>query len=284
MSRIVTVLLVAAGAALMLYPAVASMVNDVNYRNVVSSYEEHADSLSDEERAQMMEVARTYNENLAGDPVHDPFIEGSGFALPDNYASVLDVDGSGLMATISIPSTGLRLPIYHGVDAGTLERGAGHMPQTSLPIGGFSTHAVLTGHTALPGKRLFDDVHRLQEGDLFIIDVLGERHAYAVERIQAVEPDDVSGVRIEEGRDLVTLLTCTPYGVNTHRLLVTGAACPMPETVEERHMPWSALFAAIAGAAACVLGIAWAARVRRRAKRELGLAGKGERWRFGEGR
>lgn len=277
-------LLLLAGAALLAYPLVSNMLYQMGAYNAISSYDISVASLSQEELDALWEEAVSYNHALGHPEVRDPWGYEEVVAPLDTYWDVLDPEGTGVMGYVEAESAGIMLPIYHGTLDESLQRGAGHIATTALPVGGESTHAVVTGHTGLPEKMLFTNLTAMRVGDVFSVHVLGRELRYEVSRIDVVEPTDTSLLQPVEGRDYLTLLTCTPYGVNTHRLLVTGAACPMPETVEERHMPWSALFAAIAGAAACVLGIAWAARVRRRAKRELGLAGKGERWRFGEGR
>ncbi|MEG0016187.1 MAG: class C sortase [Gordonibacter sp.] len=227
--RVVALLLLLVGMGVMLYPVVGTLLNEQSFSNAVDHYEEKMGMLSDDEREAMLAEAHAYNDSLRGDPVRDPFIPHSGFALPDNYESVLDVDGEGLMGTVSIPVIGVELPIRHGVSDGVLEQGVGHIPQTSLPVGGEGTHSVLTSHTGLPTARLFTDLAMLKKGDVFIIDMLGEKRAYAVDDITVIEPSDLSAVRIDSEHDYVTLLTCTPYGLNTHRLLVRGAPCALPE-------------------------------------------------------
>lgn len=154
--------------------------------------------------------------------MHDPFVSDSGYVLPTNYTSVLNVNHDGVMGYLSINRISLRLPIYHGTSEDVLAKGVGHMSQTSLPIGGKGTHAVLTGHRGLPSAELFTRLGEMRKGDLFWIEVLGRKTTYKVTDISVVKPNEVDKLRIEPGRDLVTLLTCTPYGVNTHRLLVTG--------------------------------------------------------------
>ena len=218
-----------AGIALLLYPVVGTYLNERSFNDAVSHYEEAVRTLPDDERERMLAEARAYNDSLRGDLVRDPFVPNSGYAVPGNYDDVLDVDGTGLMGTVSIPSIGLALPVYHGTSDDVLAHGVGHIPQTSLPVGGAGTHAVLTGHTGLPTACLFTDLERLKEGDVFVIEVLGERRAYAVDDVSVVEPDDVSSIRVDGEHEYVTLLTCTPYGVNSHRLLVRGAPCDLPD-------------------------------------------------------
>lgn len=261
-----------AGIALLLYPVVGTYLNERSFNDAVSHYEEAVRTLPDDERERMLAEARAYNDSLRGDPVRDPFVPNSGYAVPGNYDDVLDVDGAGLMGTVSIPSIGLALPVYHGTSDDVLAHGVGHIPQTSLPVGGAGTHAVLTGHTGLPTARLFTDLERLKEGDVFVIEVLGERRAYAVDDVRVVEPDDVSSIRVDGEREYVTLLTCTPYGVNSHRLLVRGAPCELPDDevlAPAAPVPWP-LVGALAAAAALAAVLAVRAVCRRRRARTPG--------------
>lgn len=258
-----------AGIALLLYPVVGTYLNERSFNDAVSHYEEAVRTLPDDERERMLAEARAYNDSLRGDPVRDPFVPNSGYAVPGNYDDVLDVDGTGLMGTVSIPSIGLALPVYHGTSDDVLAHGAGHIPQTSLPVGGAGTHAVLTGHTGLPTARLFTDLERLKEGDVFVIEVLGERRAYAVDDVRVVEPDDVSSIRVDGEREYVTLLTCTPYGVNSHRLLVRGVPCELPDDevlAPAAPVPWPLVGALAAAAALAAVLAVRAVRRRRRAR------------------
>lgn len=258
-----------AGIALLLYPVVGTYLNERSFNDAVSHYEEAVRTLPDDERERMLAEARAYNDSLRGDLVRDPFVPNSGYAVPGNYDDVLDVDGTGLMGTVSIPSIGLALPVYHGTSDDVLAHGVGHIPQTSLPVGGAGTHAVLTGHTGLPTARLFTDLERLKEGDVFVIEVLGERRAYAVDDVRVVESDDVSSIRVDGEREYVTLLTCTPYGVNSHRLLVRGAPCELPDDevlAPAAPVPWPLVGALAAAAALAAVLAVRAVRRRRRAR------------------
>lgn len=220
--NVLAVLLVIGGIAIFAYPSVADMLATHEHATVVDDYQKKTTSMPSDKIKAELGAARTYNENLAGDPVHDPFVSDSGYVLPTNYTSVLNVNHDGVMGYLCIKKISLKLPIYHGTSESVLAKGVGHMSQTSLPIGGKGTHAVLTGHRGLPSAELFTRLGEMRKGDLFWIEVLGRKTTYKVTDISVVEPNEVDKLRIEPGRDLVTLLTCTPYGVNTQRLLVTG--------------------------------------------------------------
>lgn len=212
------------GAAVFCYPIASSYLAQKGQARVVQTYEQAVDGEDSAQLARQWAMAEEYNENLAGDPVHDPFIPGSGYALPDNYLDVLNVDG--VMGSITIPKIEVDLPIYHGTDEETLQKGVGHIESTSLPIGGTYRHAVLTGHRGLPSAELFTRLDELEIGDEFYIHVLDATLAYQVDQITTVEPYQLEELVAVEGRDYVTLVTCTPYGVNTHRLLVRGTRVP----------------------------------------------------------
>ena len=219
---IVTTIIIFIGILVCLYPAISNYISEKNHMEIIDEYIEVVDELDEETIAEELEKAQEYNENLSGEPVHDPFIEGSGYAVPDNYEDVLNVNGDGVMAYIEIPEIDCYLPIYHGTDTEILSKGVGHIEESSLPVGGNSTHAVLTGHTGLPSSELFTRLTDLEVGDAFYIYVLNQTLKYEIYEIEVIEPEDLSKLEIEEGKDLVTLVTCTPYGVNTHRLLVKG--------------------------------------------------------------
>lgn len=215
--------LILGGGAVFLYPTLSNLYAARHHATVIQNYAQALDSVDSEQLRQAWEEARTYNENLMGDPVHDPFIPGSGYVLPDNYQQVLNLDGDGVMGYIQIPSISVRLPIYHGTGEDVLENGVGHIEQTALPIGGTGTHAVLTGHRGLATAELFTRLDELELGDRFYIHVLDETLAYEVTQITTVLPYELEELAAVQGEDLVTLVTCTPYGVNTHRLLVQGS-------------------------------------------------------------
>lgn len=232
--KIIPALVILAGAALVAYPWISDYVYQHNVGSMVEVYQDETDALTDAEKEQVLADAIAYNEALLESHIvlTDPFSLEDAAGTEYNYENTLNYNGNGIMAFIDIPKIDVYLPIYHGTSESVLERGVGHLENTSLPVGGESTHCVLSGHTGLNSARLFTDLTELEEGDLFFIDVLNETLAYEVIEIQVVEPDDVSSLSIEEGRDLVTLVTCTPYGVNSHRLLVTGERT---EYSEEEH-------------------------------------------------
>lgn len=219
-STIAILLSVLLGVGLILYPNVSEMVSQKNSVIEADKYYKISDSYTAEYKEAEMQKAIDYNNSLLGNPVKDPFIPGSGAALPENYTSVLNIGGT--MGVIEIPDINVQLPIYHGVSDEVLQKGVGHMEGTGLPIGSLGCNSLLTGHTGLPTARLFTDLIELELGDQFYIHILGEELIYEVDDIRVIEPEDVSSIITEADKDFVTLITCTPYGVNSHRLLVRG--------------------------------------------------------------
>lgn len=220
-NRGTTVLLLAillAGAALLAYPSFSNYWNSFHQTQMIAHYAEEMANVDAERYQAMLEDARNYNETL---------LTRTNMYLLDEqqreqYESLLDVTGLGTIGYIEIPSIDCTLPIYHGTSDGVLQVAVGHLDWTSLPVGGESTHAVLSGHRGLPSAKLFTDLDKLIVGDLFMIRVLDEVLTYEVDQIRIVEPHETSTLLIEPGKDLCTLVTCTPYGINTHRLLVRG--------------------------------------------------------------
>ena len=217
-----SLLLFAAGVGIFIYPALSNYLAQREQKEVIEEYAQTVEQIDKDKMARQWELAEEYNETLLGDPVHDPFIPGTGYALPDNYESVLNVNKDGVMGYLKIPKIKVDLPIYHGTSTEVLERGIGHLAASSFPIGGKSTHAVLTGHTGLSSAKLFTDLTEMKKGDLFFIHVLDKKLAYRVDQINVIRPENTRKLQIIDGKDYVTLLTCTPYGVNDHRLLVRG--------------------------------------------------------------
>lgn len=228
-----SLLIFAVGAGIFLYPAVSNMLAERNQRSVIHSYQAAVDQTDQEQLDAAWQEAEEYNENLAGDPVHDPFVMGSGYVLPDNYEEVLNLNGDGVMGYIEIPKIGVYLPIYHGTSEEVLEEGAGHLEATALPIGGVNRHPVISAHRGLPSAELFTRLDEMEIGDVFYIHVLDRTLAYQVDQIETIVPEDLALLTPEKDKDLVTLLTCTPYAVNTHRLLVRGIRIPYEEESAE---------------------------------------------------
>lgn len=227
------------GLLIAVYPIVSNALAQRNTIRGIEAYQVYSANLSAKELESAWDAARVYNDNLAGEPVRDPFMADSGMALPENYKEVLNPAADGIMGYLEVPAVDIRLMIAHGTDSEVLEQDSGHIEQTSLPIGGASSHAVLTAHTGLSTARLFTDLINVKIGDKFYIYVLDEQLSYQVDQIEVVLPEAVELLRIVPEEDYVTLLTCTPYGINSHRLLVRGVRIPNEETVEtakEKHM------------------------------------------------
>lgn len=229
---IIRLLVLVVAFAVLLYPTVSSYVNEKNGSKVVSNYDAESVRLSNAEKEQMLEDARAYNkEMLSNIDLIDPFSQGE-TSVDARYESLLNMDGSGMMGYIRIPKIKVEIPIYHGTSESVLQAGVGHFWGTSLPVGGESTHTVLTGHRGLPTKTLFTNMDKLVKGDVFYIKVLDETLAYKVDQILTVLPEETDALSIVPGQDYATLVTCTPYAINTHRLLVRGHRIPYEEAVK----------------------------------------------------
>ena len=219
--------------SVLLYPTFSSYLNEKNSSKVVSNYDAESVKLSNAEKEQMLADARAYNQEMLGNiDLIDPFSQ-TNTEIDERYQSLLNVDGSGMMGYIRIPKIKVELPIYHGTSETVLQAGVGHFWGTSLPVGGESTHTVLTGHRGLPTKTLFTNMDKLEVGDIFYIKVLGETLAYQIDQILTVLPEEKDALSIEPGQDYATLVTCTPYAINTHRLLVRGERIPYEEAIKE---------------------------------------------------
>lgn len=205
---------------LLLYPLVGELLSEKYYSDVETAYTEAIEDTDDAELTAQREAAEQYNAMLANATIS----EGGASAPPLAYADQLTV--GGVMAYVDIPQIGVYLPVQHGTGAETLEKSVGHVAGTSLPVGGENTHAVLSAHSGMASSKLFSDIDQLEKGDTFYVHVLGEVLAYEVDAINTVLPTDTSLLQIEAGKDLVTLVTCTPFGINTHRLLVRGHRVP----------------------------------------------------------
>ena len=233
----ITVFVVAIGICLAAYPFVSNYLYELRQDEVITDYvtdvENQGDRAVEEEKQKVVE----YNKSLlnANVVLTDPFDpDAIRNAQAEPYNSLLNLNGDGVMGFLYIPAIDVRLSIYHGTSAEVLESGVGHLEYTSMPMGGEGTHTVLSAHTGLPGKKLFTDLELLEEGDIFYIYVLDEVLAYQVDQIKVTEPDDVSELSIYHDKDYVTLVTCTPYGVNSHRLLVRGTRVPYVEEEKEQ--------------------------------------------------
>lgn len=218
------------GFAFITYPFVSNFVNQAREHSVINATDDAVAKAREDTLAAEREKAVTYNQQLLDGRavVTDPFDPDAERPTDEDYDNVLNLSGDEVMATINIPKIHVELPIYHTTDTDVLEHGVGHLEGTSVPIGGESTHCVLSGHTGLPSMKIFDNLDQLEVGDYFVISVLGEDHAYEVTSIEVVLPDETDSLVIEQGRDLCTLVTCTPYGINSHRLLVHAERCELP--------------------------------------------------------
>lgn len=226
----VALLALLVGMGCIAYPFVSDALNQAREKEIVDTTIQSVYSTDEATLAAEREKAVTYNQQLLDGRavVTDPFDPDAERPTDEDYDNVLNLSGDGVMATINIPKIHVELPIYHTTDTDVLEHGVGHLEGTSVPIGGESTHCVLSGHTGLPSMKIFDNLDQLEVEDYFVISVLGEDHAYRVTSVEVVLPDETDSLVIEQGRDLCTLVTCTPYGVNTHRLLVHAERCELP--------------------------------------------------------
>lgn len=217
-TTVILILMLIAGLSLLLYPTVSNYWNSFHSSRAINTYTEEVANLNEDQYEEIWSAAWEYNRELVG--------RSTNFALSDaqkeEYEKLLDVSGTGIMGYVEIPELGVSLPIYHGTEEAVLQVAAGHLEWSSLPVGGESSHCVISGHRGLPSAKLFTNLDKLREGDVFMLRVLDEVLTYEVDKISIVEPSQVSELQIVEGEDLCTLVTCTPYGINTHRLLVRG--------------------------------------------------------------
>lgn len=215
---LVLVIIMLAGVCLLLYPTVSDYWNQFHQSRAIAGYAEAVANMDDARYEQMLADAQAYNKELAA--------RGTNWNLSteelEEYSKQLDVTGTGIMGYIEIDKIKCSLPIYHGTDEGVLQIAVGHIEGSSLPVGGESTHCVLSGHRGLPSAKLFSDLDQMEKGDIFVIRTMDEMLTYEVDQILIVEPHEVGALGIVEGEDLCTLVTCTPYGINTHRMLVRG--------------------------------------------------------------
>ena len=217
LSTILIIVMFIVGLSVLLYPAISNYINSKHASRAINDYSEKTDKTDSESIAKLFEKAEAYNKKLSEEP--------SAFFSPDkvgNYDSTLDITDTGIMGYIDIDRIGVELPIYHSVEEDMLQMGAGHLEGTSLPIGGRSTHCVLSGHRGLPSAKLFTDLDDLEIGDEFYITVLNRKLTYRIDQIKTVLPNETDDLQIVSGKDYCTLMTCTPYGINTHRLILRG--------------------------------------------------------------
>jgi len=219
------------GVGLLTYPSVSNYIAVKNGSYAIDSYDEAIAEKDEEFLSAERQKAQEYNESLLGAPVRDPFIPGSGIVMQEDYYEILNI--GGMMGYIEIPKISIKLPIYHGTSEEVLKKGVGHLEGSTLPIGGEGTHSVLTGHTGLSSAKLFTDLSVLQEGDLFYLYLLDEVLAYEVDEIKVIEPERTIDLKPVSGEDYCTLLTCTPYGVNSHRLLLRGTRVDYVPEIKE---------------------------------------------------
>jgi len=279
LSSLLLTLLLLAGAGLLLYPSVSDHWNALHQSRAIADYVRSVADADGARTARLLAEAEAYNAALAADAPRLP--------LPPEdlavYDATLDLDGSGIMGYLEIDSIGCALPIYHGTDDGVLQVAVGHLAGTSLPVGGAGTHCVLSGHRGLPSAKLFTDLDRLTEGDTFVLRTLDRVLTYQVDQSLIVSPADVSALAIREGEDLCTLVTCTPYGVNSHRLLVRGrrienAAVSTLRVGADALVLDAALTAPLFAAPLLAAGLLWlllSTRIRARrsrVRRKLGLS------------
>lgn len=245
-SKIVIILIFLAGLSLLLYPLVANQWNNHRQKQLISNYESvvaDKEAAGNIDYAAEMKKAEAYNDALLPSILPDSFaVAEAQMEADSSYENSLNIAGDGMMGIVEIPKIDIKLPIYHGTSDEVLQKAAGHLEGSSLPIGGENTHAVISAHRGLPSASLFTDLDQLEIGDHFLIHVLDETLCYEVDQILVVDPEDTSALAVEDGEDLVTLLTCTPYGVNTQRLMVRGHRVPYEEqAVADEQTPLSGL-------------------------------------------
>ena len=216
-STIILTVILLAGVGIFLYPSVSDWWNSMHATRAISGYVTAVEDMSGQEKEDMLQAARIYNDSLSN---------GVNFTLTEEqleeYNSLLNIGDTGIMGYVQISAIGVNLPVYHSVDEGVLQIAVGHIPGSSLPVGGERVHSILSGHRGLPSAKLFSDLDQMQEGDVFTVTVLDETITYMVDQIRIVLPEETDELAIQSGKDYCTLVTCTPYGINTHRMLVRG--------------------------------------------------------------
>lgn len=217
-STLFLVLILVLGLSLLLYPSFSDWWNSFHSSRAIASYAEQVANIDEDKYHALWDEAWQYNRSLLERTNHFSLTEEQNTLYPD----IMNISGNGIMGYVEVPSLKITLPIYHGTDEGVLQIAVGHLDWTSLPVGGESSHCVISGHRGLPSARLFTDLDKMAEGDIFLMRILDEVLTYEVDQIRIVEPNELQDLLIQRGEDLCTLVTCTPYGINTHRLLVRG--------------------------------------------------------------
>lgn len=229
------------GSGLLFYPRISYWWAQYNQNATILTYNTSVSGLSYDEKEELFEIAEDYNKRMVESIVKDPFASTENIDPFDEYYDTLDI-GEGIMGYIRIPGISVRIPIYHGTSDEVLDKGVGHIKATALPIGGLGQHTVLTGHSGLANAKMFDDLENLEIGEEFYLEILDRTFAYRVDQIKVVDPDDVSDLIVSTDKDYTTLITCTPYGINSHRLLVRGERVDYDDTYEEEvgieSFPW----------------------------------------------
>lgn len=235
---LLVILLMLIGLGILLYPTISNLWNERLHQKMIGTYEEEVIKLTDEQKNKLLEEAREYNAQHTHNVIMDAFDEENEYVLTHPYDTMLAIDDTGMMCYLEIPKIESKMVVYHGISAKVLEKGVGHIEGTSLPVGGKSTHTVMSAHRGLPSAKLFTDLDQMVVGDQFYIHVLDEHLAYEVDQINVVLPEEVSLLDIVPDEDLATLITCTPYGVNTHRMLVRGHRVPYVPPEESTKTLW----------------------------------------------
>lgn len=257
-TTILIILILLAGLSLLLYPTVSNIWNSFTSSQAMGSYDIDVAELDEESYDEIWSAAKQFNDKIK-ERQSDSILPED---MKDDYNNNLNVSQTGVMGYITIPKIDVHLPIYHGTDEAILQIAVGHLEWTSLPVGGVGTHAAFSGHRGLPSAKLFTDLDELEVGDRFTLKILDEILTYEVDQIKVVEPQVIEDLRIVEGQDLVTLVTCTPYGVNSHRLLVRGHRVDNAPEVVERHVTSDAVLldplgvAAVLAVPCVVIGVA----------------------------
>ena len=239
LGTVLAILIFLLGLGILFYPVASDLWNQHRQNQLISHYTQSTTTLAPEDHSALWEAAQEYNKNLS--PTFRDAFTGRQLPAGDPYWGLLDPDGSGIMGYIEIPRISVRLPIYHGTSDSVLQIAAGHLEGTSLPVGGASTHAVISAHRGLPSAKLFTNLDQLEVGDTFTITVLDRVLTYEVDKISIVLPTETDELKIAEGKDYVTLMTCTPYGINTHRLLVRGRRVETPDQYKHLRVTAEAL-------------------------------------------